>query len=101
MKYLILALAFLKVQSVAAQDIDSTLVVETEEVVEFQKQSLLKEFQIPYEQDVDRKRLIRLGIQSEVAFPGSSSRLFIDFHHKLGMEPIYTKLNFGLTKRGK
>lgn len=73
MKYLFPIIILFSVQSAVAQDIDSTIVFETEQVVDFEKQTLLKEFQIPYNQDVDRKRLIRLGNQSEAAYPGLGS----------------------------
>jgi hypothetical protein len=81
----LLVLLFL-LQFTHAQEVDSTLVFETEEVAEFKKQTLLKEFQIPYQQDVDRKRLLRLGVQTESAYSGAGSPLFIDFHQKIGMQ---------------
>lgn len=69
-----------------AQSADTTLSFATENVPEFKRQTILEEFQVPYEQDVERKRLLRLGIQSEAAYATRFSSFFTDFHQKVGKQ---------------
>ncbi len=65
--YFVLAVSF--AQLVYAQDIDSTVSFETEEVKEFRKQTILEEYQIPYSVDKDVKRLLRIGVNEGLFLP--------------------------------
>lgn len=53
-------------QFAVAQDIDSTIVFETEQVADFKKQTILEEYQVPYENDIELKRLFRLGTSGNI-----------------------------------
>lgn len=56
-------------QSVYSQEIDSTIVFETEQVAEFKRQTILEEYQIPYSTDKNVKRLLRIGINEGLFLP--------------------------------
>lgn len=56
-------------QFAVAQDIDSTIVFETEQLSEFKKQTILEEYQVPYSTDKDVKRMLRIGINEGLFLP--------------------------------
>ncbi len=61
MKTINLLILFFIAQLAYAQNIDSTLVFETEEVAEFKKETILEQFHVPYDVEKEAKFMLRFA----------------------------------------
>lgn len=76
------------VQFAVAQDIDSTIVFETEQVVEFQKQTIVEEYYNLYDSNTNIKRILRIGINENStgtrSYQKSTFPFEVSFLNKVG-----------------